>query len=235
MRRSSRSLVVVAAVVAALGAGCGNGIRITGTLGDRPLEAAGTAAAWVDATEFVDGGDGSFALANRPTDATVLHLAFFEAVFDPAADVSQMTVGERAARADAIAAGDRLDVTVQRGEAVRPGDALATLNDGELPPQVLPFIVGIDVALVDNGGVDYPDAIARAGSTRTATLDVSEVTPVFQGVLDIDVAAADGEAGAAEGNVVVEFAATLLPERLAECNFARDAQGAIDPCTLTAR
>ena len=223
----------VVVVVAAVVAGCGD-VCMTGAFGPRAMRATGTVAAWLDSTVFEDQGDGSVKRTPRDTDATVLHLEFFEPRFDPTVDFGALPAGERTALLDDISRGDQLSVRVQRGEALRPGDAIASLPDEGLPPEVLPFIGLTAVQMRDrvDGDAGYPDAVARLGSRVTSRLAVEQTTPTLVGTLTVTVKAADGEDAALEGEVVVDFDAELLAERVAECNFDRFGQGPIDVCTL---
>ena len=216
-----------------LSAGCGN-ISITGALGERVLRATGTVAAWVDASTVEPGADGSAQRIDRVTDSTELHLEFFESVFDSRAAVGAVSAAESSALVDDINGGDRLSIRVRRGESVRAGDQIASLPVQGLPPEVLPFVVSTRISLREPiaATAAYPDEIARPGSTVTTTFDVETTTPDLVGTLTIVVDAAEGEDEALTGEFVVEFSAELLPERIAECNFDRFGQGAIDPCTL---
>ena len=226
-------VVVVAVVVVALTAACGD-VRITGTLGDRTLRATGTVAAWLDATSFEDQGDGSSKRVNRATDATELHLEFFEPVFDPSVDFGALPAGERTALIDEVSRGDQLSIRIRRGEALRPGDNIKSLPDVGLPPEVLPFIAGTGIALRERvvDDASYPDEIARPGTDITTRFAVDQTTPALSGTLTIEVDRADDEDGALRGELVIEFTAELLPERVAECNFDRFGQGPVDACTL---
>ena len=87
-----------------LSAGCGN-ISITGALGERVLRATGTVAAWVDASTFEPGADGSAQRIDRVTDSTELHLEFFESVFDSRAAVGAVSAAESSALVDDINGG----------------------------------------------------------------------------------------------------------------------------------
>ncbi|MDP2344692.1 MAG: hypothetical protein Q8O67_27330 [Deltaproteobacteria bacterium] len=227
-----KAAVVVVVVVAAAVSGCGD-VRITGLLGERLLRSTGTVAAWLDSTVYEDKGDGSLSRVDRITDATELHLEFFEPVFDPTVDFGALPPGERAALADNIARGDQLSIRIRRGEALRPGDDIESLPEQGLPPQVLPFISLTTIALRERPVDDasYPEEVLRPGSAVSTEFAVGETTPTLSGTLTIDVDADVGEDAALEGKVVVEFSAELLPERIAECNFDR-LQGPIDACTL---
>lgn len=228
-----RLAVVVAVVVAGVVVGgCGD-VRITGALGDRTVNATGTVAAWVDSTVYVDQGDGSFSRQDRSTDATVLHIELFQAVFDPSVDFGAIAAGERAALEDDIERGDHVAIVVARGEALRDGDSIASLPSDGLPPQVLPFVDSVTITLVapreeDDG---YPEEVARAGSIVDAVFEVDSTAPVLAGTVDVDVEADDDEDSALEGSLAVSFSTELLPERTAECNFRATGQG-LDPCTL---
>ncbi len=226
-------LVFVASVVVVVGSGCADA-RITGTLGDRTVRATGTVAAWLDTTLFVDQGDGSATREDRSTDASTLHIELFEPAFDAAVDFGALSAGERTALVDEISRGDRISVVVRRGEALRAGDDIASLPSQGLPPEVLPFVDGIAIALREPAvdGASYPEEVARPGSEIEAEFAIDQTTPILSGTLSIDVAAADDEGEALEGTLVIEFATELLPERIAECNFDRFGQGAVDACTL---
>ena len=204
-----RGQVVV--VVVALLAGCGD-VHVTGTLGERVLRCTGTVAVWLDATSFQDQGDGSFERVERVTDATELHLEFFEPVFDPAVDFGALPAGERTALVDDISRGDQLSITVRRGEALRPGDDIASLPEQGLPPEVLPFVTSTLITLRERA--------------------VDETAPSLAGTITIEVEADDDEDAALEGKLAIEFNAELLPERIGECNFDRFGQGDVDACTL---
>lgn len=231
------STVVTVACVAAVASvallGCSD-VRITGELDGRVLRATGTVAAWIDSTSFEDQDDGTAKRVNRPSDTTRLHLEFFEPVFDPTVDFGSLPAGERLALADEISRGDRLSVSILRGEAARAGDEIKSLPKEGLPPEVLPFVDFTRISLADKPSADatYPDEVARPGSDITTVFAVDETTPELVGTLSIEVAAEADEKKALEGEVLVEFGAELLPERIAECNFDRFGQGAIDACTL---
>ncbi len=226
-----RGQVVV--VVVALLAGCGD-VHVTGTLGERVLRCTGTVAVWLDATSFQDQGDGSFERVERVTDATELHLEFFEPVFDPAVDFGALPAGERTALVDDISRGDQLSITVRRGEALRPGDDIASLPEQGLPPEVLPFVTSTLITLRERAVDDanYPELIARPGTEVTTSFAVDETAPSLAGTITIEVEADDDEDAALEGKLAIEFNAELLPERIGECNFDRFGQGDVDACTL---
>lgn len=229
-------LIVVVVVAGIAGGGCADA-RITGSLGDRTVRATGTVAAWLDSTVFVDQGDGSATREDRSTDASALHIELFEPVFDPSVDFGELSGSERAALLDDIGRGDHVGVVVRRGEALRAGDEIGTLPKEGLPPEVLPFVDGIVIDLRERpaDGSAYPDDVARAGSDVSAEFVVDETAPVLSGTLTLEVDADEDEDQALEGKLVIEFTTELLPERIAECNFDRFGQGAIDACTLAPR
>ena len=213
-------------------------IVVTGALGDRVLRVSGTAAAWMDATEYVeDSNGGAPVLRDRSTDAVVLHLVFTEAVFDARADLRSLPAGEReAVRAD-IARGDQLRLDIRRGDVIRPGDRIKSVpSDGSLPPEVLPFVQNVALELgepVIDASSAYPERAPRVGSRLTATFNVTETSPKLAGEITVVANKAEGEGdGFLEGEVVVAFAVELLPERLAECNFAELDQGVANACDL---
>lgn len=229
--------VAIGLVTVSLGLSC-SPVVVTGAFGDRALRVSGTAAAWVDATEYVvDSGGGAPVLSDRDTDAVVLHLLFTEAVFDPRVDLRSLPAGERdAVRAD-IERGDQLRVDVRRGDVIRPGDPIELVpTDGSLPPEVLPFIEKVALALgepVLDESSGYPERAPRIGTKLTAALNVEETSPELIAEVVLEAARADGEGdGFLEGEVTVGFGAALLPERLAECNFAASDQGLASACDL---
>lgn len=216
--------------------GCAD-TTVVGSFGDRELHVAGTAFGWIDATEYVeDVGGGTPVLADRRVDATVLHLRFTEATFDPRVDLRALPRGERQAILEDIARGDQLAVDVRRGNAIRPGDDVQFAPPGTLPPEVLPFISAVSVTFgepVVGPSTKYPDRVPQLGTDLSAELEVDESSPELAGVLRLEAkkASADGD-GFLEGSVEVAFHFELLAERLAECNFAPDGQGVVvDPCT----
>jgi hypothetical protein len=230
----ARAFFALAAL--AMIAGCGD-VTVTGTLGDRALNVGGTAFGWIDGTQFIADAQGSPVLQTRPTDQTHLRLFFSEAVFDPSVDFRTLPSSERAGILDDIARGDLLHVDIARGNVIRSGDQnIELVPPGALPPEVLPFIDLADIAL----GVDevtasdrYPDRAPRAGSNRTVRLTVSQTSPELVAKLAVSVKNAPAEHdGFSEGDITVSFGISLLPERLAECNFDSGGEGVVDPCTL---
>ena len=231
-----KSLLVLVVLVVLMG-GC-SPVVVTGGFGERPLRVSGTAAAWVDATEYVlDTAGGTPVLSDRDTDAVVLHLFFTEAVFDPRTDLRSLPAGERdAVRAD-IERGDQLRVGVRRGDVIRPDDVIQLVpTDGSLPPEVLPFIQAVDITLgepVISQSSAYPERASRLGTKLAVAFEVTETSPELIGEIIIDAKKADGEGdGFLEGRVTVGFGVELLPERLAECNFAEFDQGLAGACDL---
>jgi hypothetical protein len=223
-RPAGVTTLLTAAVVAT--AGCGDdGVRMRGTIAGQPVLAVGTVAAWVDRTGYIVDGEGAPVLADRPATASVLHLRFFEAVFDPAVSFEALSPAARAALQDRIARGDAVSVDVGRGVALRAGDRITAAEDGAIP-EVLPWVAGASVALrteVDAGS-DYPEELPVADvAATTATLKAHAVAPRLEGTIELTFD---------DDELVVDFAATLLPERTAECNFAREAAGIVDACTL---
>ena len=231
------TIVCVALAVGCAGSAC-TATTVEGTFGKRELHVSGTAFGWLDETEYIaDSAGGTPVLSDRPTDAVQLHLIFSEAAFDPRVDMRTLPAGEQERILSDIARGDRLNVDVQRGSVIRPNDDIRLVaNDGSLPPEVLPFITNVAVALGDpvlGPTARYPDHVARVGSKRTAKLTVTDTSPDLVGAVKITAKKADGEAdGFIEGTVTVHFDIELLPERLAECNFAAADAGIVDPCTL---
>jgi hypothetical protein len=218
-------------------AGC-SPVNVTGAFGDRALRVGGTAAAWVDATEYVvDASGGTPVLTERGTDAVVLHLLFTEAVFDPRLDLRALPAGDRDAIRSDIERGDRLFIDVRRGDVIRPGDPIALVPaDGSLPPEVLPFLDKVAIVfgepVLDESSA-YPDRAPRVGSQLAATFEVSETSPELVGEISLEAKKAEGEGdGFLEGEVTVGFGVELLPERLAECNFAEFDQGIAGACNL---
>ena len=210
--------------------------QITGSIGDRPLRATGTVAAWVDATSYELTEEGGIELEERQSDATLLQLLFFEAAFDPRVDHRTLEPGERAAAEQAQQEGDALVVSIRRGEAIRAGDTITTVETGALPPEVLPYVDGVELRLREPMRASgYPEALSQPASLRTVTLRVDETTPnlVGQLVIDIEKGPSDPD-GVAEGRLTIHCSTELLPERIAECNFGGD-QGVVDPCTLEVR
>lgn len=230
-------MIRVVCAVACFISGC-SPVVVTGAFGERALRVSGTAAAWVDATEYVvDSAGGTPVLRDRTTDDVMLHLFFTEAVFDPRTDLRSLPAGERdAVRAD-IERGDRMLVDVRRGDVVRPGDDIELVpTDGSLPPEVLPFIEKIAITLgepVIDESTGYPERAPRIATELTAALEVTETSPELVGEVIVSAAKAPGEGdGFLEGEVSVGFDVELLPERLAECNFAELDQGLAGACDL---
>lgn len=231
-----RAPVAVVAVMS-LCAGCSD-VAVTGAFGDRALRVSGTVAAWVDETEYVaDTNGGAPVLTDRDTDAVLMHILFTEAVYDPRVDLRALPAGEAdAIRAD-IDRGDRLLLDIRRGNVMRAGDPIALVpSDGSLPPEVLPFIEKVSISLgepVIDASTGYPDRAERVGSKLDAGLDVTETSPELVGIVTVKAEKATGEGdGFLEGRVEISFGAELLPERLAECNFAQFAQGLVNACDL---
>lgn len=217
--------------------GCSE-VSVTGAFGDRVLRVSGTVAAWVDETEYVADTDGGAPLLrDRDTDAVLMHILFTEAVYDPRVDLRSLRAGEAdAIRAD-IDRGDRLLLDIRRGNVMRPDDEVALVpSDGSLPPEVLPFIEKVTINLgepVIDESTSYPDRAERVGSKLDAALDPTETSPELVGVVTIKAEKAEGEGdGFLEGKVEIAFGTELLPERLAECNFASFAQGLVNACDL---
>lgn len=230
------ALVVVVALLA-LASACSE-VQVTGTFGERALRVSGTVAAWVDETEYVlDTDGGAPVLKDRDTDAVVMHILFTEAVFDPRVDLRALPAGEAEAIRSDIDRGDRLLLDIRRGNVMRPGDPIELVpTDGSLPPEVLPFIEKVVINLgepVIDQSTTYPERAPRVGSKLEVVLDVTETSPALVGSVNLQAEKAPGEGdGFLEGEVTVAFGAELLPERLAECNFAQFAQGLVDACDL---
>jgi hypothetical protein len=227
----------VVAITLSLCAGCSE-VSVTGAFGDRALRVSGTVAAWVDETEYIADTDGGApVLSDRDTDAVLMHILFSEAVYDPRVDLRTLPAGEaEAIRAD-IDRGDRLLLDIRRGNVMRPGDPIALVpSDGSLPPEVLPFIEKVSISLgepVIDESTSYPERAARIGSKLDAALDVAETSPELVGVVTVKAEKDEDEGdGFLEGRVEISFGAELLPERLAECNFAAFAQGLVNACDL---
>jgi hypothetical protein len=223
--------------IALLCGGCSE-VTVTGAFGERALRVSGTVAAWVDETEYVvDSEGGAPVLSDRDTDAVLMHILFTEAVYDPRVDLRALPAGEAdAIRAD-IDRGDRLLLDIRRGNVMRPGDPVALVpSDGSLPPEVLPFIEKVTINLgepVIDETTSYPERAERVGSDLDAELQVAETSPELVGVLTVKAEKAEEEGeGFLEGRVEISFGAALLPERLAECNFAAFAQGLVNACDL---
>jgi hypothetical protein len=221
------------ATLCALG-GCGD-VSVTGNFDGRELRVSGTAFAWIDETEYVqDSGGGTPVLVDKRSDATILHLRFTEAVFDPRVDLRALPAGERQAILDDIARGDQLLIDVRRGGSLRPGDDVRLIDPGALPPEVLPFISSVKVILGEpllSEATRYPDRVQRLGSQLTVDLDVTETSPLLVGRVDLEAERGPAEGdGFLEGTIEVSFSTELIPERLAECNFAPFDQGIVDPC-----
>ncbi len=234
MKRAAGVLVVAGALFS----GC-SPVVVSGDFGGRALDIGGTAAAWLDETAYVaDAGGDTPVLKDRATDAVVLHLMFSQAVFDPRVDLRTLSAADRQAILDDIARGDELLVDVSRGNVIREGDKNITLvkSDGSLPPEVLPFISDVTIHLrspVISEADRYPDRVAQVASDRTARLVVEQTSPELSATLEIGAKKSDNEnKGFLEGNIKVQFTLELLPERLAECNFARGDAGVVDACDL---
>lgn len=232
-----KAKALVVSVLLSASTGCSE-IAVTGAFGDRPLRVSGTVAAWVDETEYVeDTNGGAPVLRDRATDAVVMHLFFTEAVYDPRVDMRALPAGESdAIRAD-IDRGDRLLIDIRRGNVMRAGDPIELVkSDGSLPPEVLPFIEKVVISLgepVIDESTSYPERAQRVASALEAKLDVKETSPELIGIVTLTAEKAEDEGdGFLEGEVTVSFGAELLPERLAECNFAQFAAGLVDACDL---
>lgn len=235
MKRSA--LFAAASALLLLLAACSE-VHVTGAFGDRPLRVSGTVAAWIDETEYVvDSAGGAPVLRDRATDAVLMHLFFTEAVFDPRVDFRALPAGERSSLLDDIERGDRLLVDVRRGNVVRAGDPIELVStSGELPPEILPFIDKVVVSLgqpVIDEATTYPDRAEQVGGDVDAKLDVAETSPQLVGSLTVAATKAQGQGdGFLEGEVTIDFGTELLPERLAECNFAEFAAGVVNACDL---
>jgi hypothetical protein len=225
-----RCLVIAAAVASSA---CSD-VSVTGSFDGRELHVSGTVLAWLDQTFFQsDPAGGTPILVDRGGNDVVMHLRFSEAVFDPRVDFRTLPSGERETLFADMARGDLLAVEVARGSAVRPGDELGLVTDGNIP-EVLPYITQVDVKLgepVLAPDTQYPERVERIASDRTATLDVRSTSPELEATLTVKAKRGedDGE-GYAEGSVTVDFHTELLPERIAECNFAPGDQGVADAC-----
>jgi hypothetical protein len=231
---------VIAAVAVVTGTGCGAGdtVAFSGDVAGRPVRATGTVAAWVDATAFVVDEDGATVLQDRVDGDARLHLRFFELAFDPSTSFDRLSSAERATLVEELARGDVLAVDVVRGASLRDGDTIRAVGDRGVP-EVLPYIERVSLALRDagRGAASYPASLPGAVVVDdTATFDVETVAPRLQGTLRFQVVgvAATGDVGDDDGedDITVAFSTTLLPERVAECNFDRDGAGVVDACTL---
>ena len=101
----------------------------------------------------------------------------------------------------------------------------------------MPYLSSVVISFGDVVGEDstrYPDRTERAGSNVDGKLTVDETSPAFSGTLRLTVKRAEDEDdGFLEGKLDVEFSGELVPERTAECNFARySGAGVVDACTL---
>ncbi len=207
----------------------GADVTIVGELQGRELRADGTLVAWVDRTVYVEDESG-VRLVRRPVGDTRLHLRFFERVFDPQLALDRLTAGERAALETDLAKGDRLDIVIERGAAVRIGDVVEAASVGN-EPEVLPYIGSLSVHLAEDlrAAQDYPASALVARVPRgQGTLDVKTVSPLLSGMLSFDVETANEESE----TFTVGFRVELLPERVGECNFDSEGAGVVDPCTL---
>jgi hypothetical protein len=217
------------------GAGGCLDVTSTGSFGDRTVRATGTVIAWIDETVYA-ARDGALDLDDRPVDATLLHLWFTEHAFDPRVDRRTLPAAERADLEQALRDGDRIEVAVCRGSVVCAGDEPETVNGGNLPPEVLPYIDTLTVALAApplSASSRYPSRPAQLGSDVRATLTLDEVAPRLTGSLLIDVEQGDNDPDdALEGEVTMQFTTELIGERLAECNFRPADQGVVDACDV---
>lgn len=234
-----RALLVLTAAASGM-IGCGR-VTVIGELGGEPLQVTGTVVAWLDETTYVQPTDGQPPeLVDRATDDTTLFVRFFEAAFDSRVDFAALPAGERARIADDIARGDQLLLEMRRGNVLREGDKVRLFDDeGTLPPEILPYLSRADVhfgAPALDQDARYPDRAPVLGGKRAAVLDVDTTSPELSGSLVFEVEKDDDEDGDfVEGQVEVLFSVELLPERMAECNFAPDGAGVVDACTLNAR
>jgi hypothetical protein len=229
MRRAA--LVTVLAL-----AGCSGGLRATGSVGDRPLDLDGTGAAWIDQTEYVVGSS-TLQLQDRPPAQVTLHLLFSGAVFDPSRRLDEGGALARAVVEEDIARSDRLELLVRRGDRLAAGDVLDIDTDDFDIPQASPFVDRVRLSLgADPQGDDaaYPSEVGLVAARRVGTLEITEVRPSLLGVVRFAIEPAASQEGSerVRGEVEVGFDLELIPEPIAECNFARGDQGVLDPCTL---
>jgi hypothetical protein len=232
------SSLVVACLVGALSLlGCG-GVSGSGQVGGQAVLLDGTAFAWLDETTYEDTGDG-LRLVLRPSDETTLHIWFSGAYFDPSRDVGGMRAAERQQLEDDLAAADLLRLEVTRGDRVVAGDSLDyDALDFELPG-ASPWLSSVDLrrgrAELPPGAV-YPEAITTLAPHKKATLAVTQVAPRFSGSVGVRFDEADPDLypnapeGGATGQLEVRFDVPLISERVAECNFAPNDAGGVDPC-----
>lgn len=216
--------------------GCSN-VTAIGEVAGVPVEADGTAFAWIDATAYVFDDD-RFVLTDRPSEEVVLHLVFTEAEFDPSADLRSLSTAERARVEQDLKDGDRVDAFVRRGDQVLAGDTLDFQSGSStLPPEAQPFLSDVQVALGRppvGASNAYPDEVLPLGRDRRAQLEFEATSPRLVGRLDVQINADDDVEDLDDvraGAFSLLFDVELLPERLAECNYDPTGAGAgVDPC-----
>jgi hypothetical protein len=215
-----------------LTAACGGGASVEGQIGGRSFQLA-TVFGWIDATEAeVDPSAGKIIFKARSRKD--LHVVMSGATYNPEQDVRFLTAAELA------------DIGLQQ------------VQNGYVELRVTNFdAVGAGAILTDpdpNGGGDAPELDANHrlaavrveadaifpmeallfGSRTTYTLTVEEVGRAsgesVSGTLVISVQRADGDPTVVQtGSITLDFTASLIGERIAECNAG---EGRSQSCEL---
>jgi hypothetical protein len=231
----SRALVVVSMAIAL--SGCArSSASVEGAIGDRDVFIGGTVFGWLDDTRYEIDND-ALTLRDRGTDETVLYVTMTGAQFDPAVDFRTLPVERRAQIGDDLASGyDTLSLTIHRGNRVEEGDTLTFDSEDFDIPNDDAYLSSVSLRLGREPVTTtstYPDEVDVVASERVVDLDVEAKTDTrLTGTMTLELVKASGDDrdNVVEATLQIRFDAELLPERLAECNFATQGAGVVDPC-----
>lgn len=210
----------------------------TGSIGNREVSVGGTVYAWWDLTSYDVDDNGHLFKQTRDSEDQVLHIQLYGYGFNPREDQRFWSWEDQIKFHYELSQHDQMQFSVNEAGTLNNGARL-TYNNEE-PPSAGegPFLSSVSFSAAPvkvNESNDYPDTVKAMGTRNLVTLELKEVEREpgknIAGSFEIKIEKSDSDdASVATGTLTGDFSASIVHERLAECNNGVGAGFGVDPC-----
>ncbi len=234
----------MAALLGLTGSGCfllqTGSANTEGSVGGREVGLGGTVFSWWDVTTYDIDDDGNLFKQTRDSEDQELHIQLFGHAFNPREDRRFWSWQQYIEWSWEVDRHDQLAFDINEAGGLSNSARLEYNNEeppnsGDGPFLREPYFSPAPIKV--NESNEYPATVKYLGSRRVYVLELSKVEREpganIEGSFEVKIEKSDGDDG---GNVVTgsirgDFVATLLNERIAECNFDHGGAGmGVDPC-----
>lgn len=242
MKRVMTSLLAAGALAMA-SSGCiffqTGSANTSGSVGDREVSLGGTVYAWWDLTTYDIDDNGNLFKQTRDSADQVLHIAMYGYAFNPREDRRFWSWEDQLKFYYESEKQDQLFFDVYEAGGLNNSARLNYNNEepptaGEGPFMGEPSFSPAPVKV--NEGNEYPETVKYLGSRRIYTLELTQVEREagqnIVGSFELKIEKSDSDDGGSvvTGTVTGDFTASVVHERLAECNNHQGAGFGVDPC-----